>query len=352
MRSRFVFALLLVLSGCSKSCGQEKAASIAATGPLLYVTDEDKGDVVVIDVASAKVTKRIAVGKRPRGVKLAPDGKTLYVALSGSPRAAPGVDESKLPPPDRNADGIGVVDLAAQKLVRTLESGPDPESFDLSPDGKTLFVSNEDAATLTAIEISNGGIHGRAHVGTEPEGVTMRPDGKVVFVACEAANEVDVVDTTTLAVVAKVPTGPRPRTIAFTRDGATAFVTSEMGPSVTVIDAQAFARREEIVISLDSPMPSGPRPMGATFSRDEKQLFVTTGRGASVAIIDVATRKQVRSIDGVGDRAWGIVVSPDGKRLFTANGTAANVSIVDIASGNVERRVHTGGLPWGLVLVP
>ena len=63
------------------------------------------------------------MGKRPRGVKLSHDGKLLYVALSGSPRAAPGVDESKLPPPDRAADGVGVVDLATRKLIRTYASG-------------------------------------------------------------------------------------------------------------------------------------------------------------------------------------------------------------------------------------
>ena len=64
------------------------------------------------------------------------------MALSGSPRAGPGVDESKLPPGDHTADGVGVVDLASHKLLRTLESGQDPESFDLSRDGKTLYVSN------------------------------------------------------------------------------------------------------------------------------------------------------------------------------------------------------------------
>ena len=81
---------------------------------------------------------RIPVGKRPRGLRLSHDRKVLYVALSGSPRGGPGIDESKLPPPDRTADGIGVIDLATQKLVRTLPGGADPEAFDVTPDGKTL----------------------------------------------------------------------------------------------------------------------------------------------------------------------------------------------------------------------
>ena len=58
------------------------------------------------DPEAGTVVERIAVGKRPRGIRLSRDGKQLLVALSGSPIAGPGVDESKLPPPDRAADGV------------------------------------------------------------------------------------------------------------------------------------------------------------------------------------------------------------------------------------------------------
>ncbi len=67
------------------------------------------------------------------------------------------MDESKLPPADRSADGIGVVDLVERKLVRTLESGQDPETFDISLDGKTMYVSNEETATLS-VQLSVGAV--------------------------------------------------------------------------------------------------------------------------------------------------------------------------------------------------
>jgi YVTN family beta-propeller protein len=132
--------------------------------------------------------------------------------------------------------------------------------------------------------------------------------------------------------------------------GLTAFVTDEMGARVTVIDAATYEARGDIGVHEDSPMPSGPRPMGAVLSHDGNELYVSCGRGGSVAVIDVAARKQVRSIDGVGDRPWGIALSPDGTRLYTANGTSGDVGVVNLATGNVDRRVHTGGLPWGVVL--
>src|SRR5204863_4874281 len=125
----------------------------AQAAPLVYVSTEEGGEVIAIDPATAAVAARIPVGKRPRGLKISPDGKHLYVALSGSPRLPPGVDESKAPPADRTADGVGIIDLATHKVVRTLSSGQDPESFDVSKDGKTLYVSNEESAEITILDL-------------------------------------------------------------------------------------------------------------------------------------------------------------------------------------------------------
>jgi YVTN family beta-propeller protein len=111
-----------------------------------------------------------------------------------------------------------------------------------------------------------------------------------------------------------------------------------------------FTAQGDIPITLNSPTFSGPRPMGTALSPDGKTLYVTTGRGSSLAIVDVASRKQVRSIDGAGDRPWGVVTSADGAFAYTANGTSHDVSIVNLATGQVDRRITTGGLPWGVVL--
>src|SRR6185503_3632671 len=77
--------------------------------PLVFVTNEDSDNVTIIDSGTDSVIAIVPAGKRPRGIRLSPDGKTLFVAVSGSPKGGPGVDESKLPPPDRRADGIAVI---------------------------------------------------------------------------------------------------------------------------------------------------------------------------------------------------------------------------------------------------
>src|SRR5262245_61255322 len=270
---RVISAVLLglVAGACSReaqppapaaSPAPAPAPAPAPPGPRLYVSDETGGAVIVVDPAGGQVVERIVVGKRPRGLRITRDGKQLLVALSGSPIAGPGVDESKLPPADRSADGIGVVDLATRKLVRMLPSGQDPESFDLSPDGKTLYVSNEETAEMSVLDLATGTIRGRVKIGEEPEGVTVRPDGREVYVTCEGDNEVFAIDTAALKVVGRMKTAARPRSIVFTRDGATAFVTDENAATVTVIDTAKHVTERSLVIPELENNPTPPRPMG------------------------------------------------------------------------------------------
>src|SRR3954453_16428378 len=137
MRKLFgIFPLLAMIAACSSPPPKN----------VLYVTNERAGTLTLIDVDRQQAVGEITLGKRPRGIVLSPDKSRLYVALSGSPIAGPGVDESKLPPPDKGADGIGEFDLCENKILRVIRSGSDPEEFAVSPDGNRLYVSNEDAA--------------------------------------------------------------------------------------------------------------------------------------------------------------------------------------------------------------
>jgi YVTN family beta-propeller protein len=364
MRPILIAVFALAVGACSRetppSSGQNPATPPPSTapapdrGPRLYVSDETGGAVVIIDPAAGQVLERISVGKRPRGIRVSRDGATLYVALSGSPIAGPGVDESKLPPADRAADGIGVVDVKTRKLVRVLPSGQDPEAFDLSPDEKTLYVSNEETAEMSVLDMAAGSVRSRVKVGDEPEGVTVTPDGREVYVTCEANNEVVAVDTATLKVVARIKTGLRPRSVVFTRDGKAAFVTNENSGTVAIVDTTRRTAQNSASVSFpkaaDAPTP--PRPMGAVLTPDGRQVLISLGRAGSIAAIDVAGRTLAGVIGNVGTRPWGIDVSADGRQAFTANGPSGDVSIIDLAAQKVERKVQTGGSPWGVVYRP
>ena len=155
-----------------------------ATGEYVYVSNEDSRNITVIDAATDSVVSTIEVGTRPRGVKVSPDGRTVYVALSGSPKCPPTMpdEECEKLKTDPSKDGVAVVDVATRKTVKTLPAGKDPETFDVSPDGTRLYVSNEDADSASIVDLQSGKVIANVKTGREPEGVTLSPDGKTVWV--------------------------------------------------------------------------------------------------------------------------------------------------------------------------
>jgi YVTN family beta-propeller protein len=322
-------------------------AAPAIQGPYgVYVTNEVSGDLSVIDPATNQTVATLPLGKRPRGIRVAPDGTQLYIALSGSPISPPGTDESKLPPPDRAADGIGVVQVKNLTLGTILRGPQDPEQTSVSRDGMRLYIANEDKATASVLEIASGKTLAEFEVGGEPEGVTTSPDGRFVYVTSEEDNQVSVIDTAANRVIKQFRVGPRPRDSAFLPDSSRAYVTSENGASISVVDTKSHTVIDTIKLTGENV-----RPMGAVVSPDGQRLYVSTGRGGTVVSIDTKTNKPVGSV-AVGPRPWGLGLSPDGTRLYTANGPSNDVSVVDTGTLTVLTKAPVGQSPWGVATVP
>jgi YVTN family beta-propeller protein len=315
-----------------------------AAGFRILVTNERGGTLSVIDGVSRKVVNTVPLGKRPRGMKLSPDGKLLYVALSGSPIAGPGVDEKTLPPADKGADGIGIVDMTTLKLVNILRGVSDPEQLAVSGDGKRLYIASEDTGRAIILDAVTGKTIASLAVGGEPEGVTLSPDGKFVYMTSEEDHQIAVIDTATNKVVSTFEVGLRPRFTEFSDDGAMAFISGENDGTITV----ANARTHKVLRKIKLPGEM-TRPVGMAISHDGKKLYTVTGRGKNLLSVDIASGKVLATVE-VGPRPWGVALSPDGTTLFTANGSSNDVSIVDAATMKVVGRIPVGDSPWGLIV--
>jgi YVTN family beta-propeller protein len=79
-------------------------------GRLALVSDLDAGEVLVIDVATRKVTKHITLGKMVEGILLQPDGARAYVAVNGD-------------------NYIAVIDLKTLTVTGRLETGKGPDGM-------------------------------------------------------------------------------------------------------------------------------------------------------------------------------------------------------------------------------
>jgi YVTN family beta-propeller protein len=313
-----------------------------------YVSNEDEHTVSVLDTERGEVVATVPVGKRPRGMKLSRDGSRLFVAVSGLPKCPPQVPDEECAKLERDlkADGIAVVDTRARKVVKLLQGGSDPEQFDISADGKSLFVANEDAAMTSVVDIESGTVTRRIAVGREPEGVVGSPDGRWMLVTNESDNSISVIDTRTLEVVNSVKVGQRPRDLAFTPDSRAAYVSGEFDASlyrITVPEGKPVQRVLQ--------MRKEARPMAVILDAKRDRLYLSTGRGGTVAVIDLKGPTLVTEVKA-GTRPWGIALSQDGRWLYTANGPSNDVSVIDTATLKAVKTIPVGRSPWGVVLGP
>ncbi len=100
---------------------------------VAYATNKADGTVSRIDLASSDV-QTFAVGAGPHGLRLAPDGSRLYIALSG-------------------ANAVAYVGPASGDVERTVPVGASPQQLDISPDGAWLAVANAADETVTLVNV-------------------------------------------------------------------------------------------------------------------------------------------------------------------------------------------------------
>jgi YVTN family beta-propeller protein len=126
----------------------------------------------------------IPVGRGSEGFDVSPDGKEVWVANA--------------------QDGtVSVIDIAARKVTATLAANvPGANRLKFTPDGKLVLISPGSALVVldaaTHKEVKRlAGVHGSG-------GIQMQPDGARAYIACGSDGFVAVIDLKTLEMVGKV----------------------------------------------------------------------------------------------------------------------------------------------------
>ncbi len=306
------------------------ATAGAVQAGTAYVTSEKDDALTLIDTATLAVKGTIPTCKRARHIQRMPDGK-LMVACT-----------------DSNA--ADVIDPATGKSVKRVSLGDEPEAFDLSPDGKTIYVSNEDEGAASFVDAATGKVLRTVKVGEEPEGVKVSADGKTLYITSEVASLVHVIDTASGKVTKNIKVGKRPRRMAITPDGKELWVTSELDTSVSVISTADHSVIARIPFEVKGARAEDITPVGITMTRDGKRAFVTLGKANHVAFVDVAARK-VTNVVLVGKRAWNVTLDKAEKQLWVINGLSDDITVVDVASAKAVKSIPVGRVPYGVVIV-
>jgi PQQ-dependent catabolism-associated beta-propeller protein len=298
---------------------------------LVFVSNEGSNQVTILDGATGRIEGALATGKRPRGMGLSPDRKTLYVAASDSNR-------------------IEAWDIASRKMTRVLHSGPDPERFAVSPDGKTIYVANEDNSLISFLDVATDSVTHEVKVGAEPEGVGVSPDGKLLVTTSETTSTTHFINTATGQMLDSEPVGTRPRYVLFLDHGKTVWVSSEQRGTISIFNSATHKRTGtiDLVEQVQTDKPVQAVEMAAT--RDGGRVFVGMGRTNMVAEIDPTTRRVVRTFP-TAERTWSVALSPDETRLYAVSGISGTLTIIDLTRNKVRQTVKLPGRPWGAIAV-
>ena len=283
-----------------------RGIGITADGKWLVTANKDNGNISIIELATGKLAKQVAIGKNPEFVRVF--GDRAYVTYEPSsksgPPPKPGTEAAKDDNDDDALPGhIAIVDLKKGKVVKDITGKPETEGIEFSNDGKRMIVTNESDNSITVHDVKSGKLLKSIAVGSygeRPRGIKASPDGKHYVATLEMSDKLLVLDSQ-LNPVKAIDTGKSPYGVAFDRDGKRLFVASSKEKALQVYDAVTFEKIKDI--------PSGDRCWHFSFTPDDRHILLACGKSNEVVVID-AQKLEVTQRIGDGDMPWGIVTHP------------------------------------------
>ena len=289
----------------------------------IFVSNENSDTIAVLDLNTKELIKTIQTGGRPRDLKFNKDFSRLYAVVS-------------------EENHILEIDTKKIEIVRTINTGDDPEIFDIDVENKIIAVSNEDDNELTIIDLETKKIvESIKDVGVEPEGVNFTPDGKLVYVTSEGTSSILIIDPWKRKILNEILVGNRPRRGIFVNNGTEYWVSNELSGTVSVIDTFKQEIKKTINFSVDGIRDQQITPVDFAYAVKKNLVFVTLGNANHVAAVD-ATSYEIKKYILAGKRVWGADISTDEKELIVTNGNSDDISIID-----VERFVTVKDIPVG-----
>lgn len=338
----------LVATGLAATVLAQRASAAATTAPptparaLLALSKADH-KLSVIDLATLAVVARYDVGPDPHEVVATGDARLAYVSNMV----------------DGNGHEIDVIDLAAQRALPPIDTGPlrGPHGL-FFRDGKLWFTA-QGAKAVARLDVATGKVDWI--MGTGQDGTHMlqvAPDGQRFYATNNGSGSVSLFEYRLVppssAVFGFVPPGRQPSLqweqsvvplapgvegIDVSPDGGELWTASPGTGQLFIVDTASGK------VSAQSAGLYGANRL--RFTVDGKRLFVSSIRTGEVVVFDAATRTEVKRLHFCGSTT-GIAMDPDGKRAFVACSGDSYLAVIDLASLDVVGRVEVGGRPDGM----
>ena len=331
----------------SEQSANKMSATVKTHKPLVYVPNNRNASVTVIDPATFKVLRTVAVGLDPQHVVPSWDLTKLFVTNN-----AEGRTDGSLTPIDPVTGEFGApipVD--------------DPYNMYYTPDGKSAVVVAEAFKRLDLRDPVTWKVQ-RTIATPECGGINhadFSGDGSYAVFTCEFDSAIVKVDWRAGTVIGKITFGKAqsesmPQDVRVGPDGQTFYVADMMKDGVFIIDGDSFTQKGFVKTGVGThgiyPSRDGTKLYIA--NRGQNTIFgVAKGKG-NVSVLDPKTNTVVGTwaVPGGGSPDMGNL-NPDGSQLWLSGRYDDEVYVFDTNSGTLIQRIPTGQkAPHGLVWWP
>jgi DNA-binding beta-propeller fold protein YncE len=185
--------------------------------------DEPPAQIMQFNVQDWSRVQSFVAGKETEGLEFSPDGKTLLVANEAQ-------------------DSLGVYDVASGKHLRDVNIssyGKRPRGVKVSPQGNSYAVTMEGSGTLLSLDRDLNVIRSVA-TAAKPYGVAFDRQGSRIFVAAAAARKLQVYSADSLQLLGEAPIGQRCWHFTFTPDDSKVLLACGRSNNIYVVDAKTY----------------------------------------------------------------------------------------------------------------
>lgn len=280
-------------------------------------------------------------------------GKSLLLALGAVlalTAAADAATRSMLYVANSQGDDITIIDLATQKVVKTLKVGPIVHGICAQADGRRAFATIESEHSLKVIDTRTNTVTDTIPLGGQPNECAATNDGRYVVVPLLApVNASVVVDVAQKKVVKSFPTR-HPHNCFTPQGGSNSIVYCEERDAFRIhrIDLNKMEVTNEVKVAGD------PRPFVVT--ADEKTLYTALSGLHGISIIDLVNQTMAQvalppmpwlncKVEPPNTPVHGIGLTPDGKKLWITSVADAGIYVYDIASKKMSKKITVGACP-------
>jgi YVTN family beta-propeller protein len=311
----------------------------------VYTADMASNTVSVIDPKAGVVLGSIPLGSDSLGQILGPkDTGEVGVHGLGFSR-----DGRRLDVISVNSNSAQLIDTQNNKVLTTTYVGRSPHEGFVAPDGKSLWVAVRGQRYVSVLSTHTGRELQRIRTADGPSKVVFSPDGALAYVNHLRARVVEVIRVRDRRTVKRIfGTAPESSDEAISPDGRELWLGHPFTGQTTVIDAR---RMRLLTILNTGPRTNHPQFITKPDGRNYVYLTVGGLNQTLVFLRDGARPRLVRRIQDHGFGPHGIWPSPDNTRIYVALQNSDAVDVIDTSTDTVINTLHVGQDPMALVYV-